>query len=101
MDHVSLQFFMANINKIADGPTRCLIWYNISSLVRQTIVSVSEFSTMIQVHLFDEPSNFVLKAMLGQLLGYVLEYSAEDLAVQIQTEIFDKIYNVLKNSGFT
>lgn len=62
---------MANINKVADDSTRSLIWYNISSMVRQTLVSVNDFYTMILVNLFDEKVDFILDQILEQLLTYL------------------------------
>lgn len=62
---------MANILKVADDSTRSLIWYNISSLVRQTIVSVTDFTNMILVNLFEEPVDFILDQMLEQNLTYL------------------------------
>ncbi len=38
MDYVSLNFFMANINNITDKLSRALIWFNISAMVRQSLV---------------------------------------------------------------
>ena len=40
IDYVSLNFFMANINKITENLSRALIWFNISAMVRQSLVRV-------------------------------------------------------------
>jgi hypothetical protein len=47
IDQVSLQWFMANIGKIEDELTRSCIWYNIGGMVRQSVVSVGDFATMV------------------------------------------------------
>ena len=101
IDQVSLQWFMANIGNIEDDLTRSCIWYNIGGMVRQSLVSVSEFATMVQVHLFEESIDFVFDKMLGQLLEFINAFTPKEEAIQLKTTIFNQIYSQLKNGNLT
>jgi hypothetical protein len=92
MDQVSLHWFMANINKISDDLARSCVWYNIGAMVRQSLVSVYDFSIMIHVHLFDEPVDFIFDKMLNQLLHFLNSFTSKEETVRLKTLIFSQIY---------
>jgi len=65
IDPVSLLFFKTHINLIKDDVARALIWFNISAMVRQSLIRVDELVTLVDLNLLNsEPLNFVLDKIL-------------------------------------
>ena len=48
IDPASLSFFMNNIGQITDDSTRCIIWFNISQMVKQTLIRLEPYVSFIE-----------------------------------------------------
>jgi hypothetical protein len=65
---------MENIDLIVDGSVRSLIWFNISQMVKQTLIRLDKYVSFIEAKLFNEPQTIVVSQLLTDLFSFLTNY---------------------------
>ena len=78
---------MNNIEKIQDQLTRTCVWLSISSMVKLSLISVSDFVIMVNNKLLYEPFKLIITRLLSALLEYI-----EYVPIEQQQDLKKKMF---------
>ena len=77
IDPYSLTYFMKNIDQIVDKSVRSMIWFNISQMVKQTLIRLDKYIAFVYSKLFIESQTIVVSQLLTDLFNYLTNYLNE------------------------